>query len=86
VEALKCPQCSAPMVVLAFLTDPRVVGRILSHLGLPTALPTVARARDPFADAPLDLDPDEPADDFSDLGQGEALRSGGGRAPPELEP
>ena len=33
------------MVVLAFLTDPEVVGKILRHLGLPTTAPLVARAR-----------------------------------------
>jgi hypothetical protein len=33
------------MVVLAFLTDPEVVRKILAHLGLPTAAPVVAKAR-----------------------------------------
>jgi len=28
-----------PMLVLAFITDPPVVRRILTHLSLPTALP-----------------------------------------------
>ena len=40
IDTLACPRCSTskqsvPMVVLAFLTDPDVVGRILRHLGLP---------------------------------------------------
>ena len=35
---------SVPLVVLAFLTDPEVVERILRHLGLPMAGPVVARA------------------------------------------
>ena len=35
------------MVVLAFLTDPAVVTRILDHLHLPSTLPTIAPARDP---------------------------------------
>ncbi len=40
IDALACPRCSTtsesvPMVVLAFLTDPEVVGRILRHLDLP---------------------------------------------------
>jgi hypothetical protein len=39
-DALAYPRCSravptVPMVVLAFLSDPEVVGRILSHLKLP---------------------------------------------------
>jgi len=36
---------SVPMVVLAFLTDPDVVGRILRHLGLPACAPALAPAR-----------------------------------------
>jgi len=73
------------MVVLAFLTDPRVVGQILSHLGLPTAPPPLARARDPFDNAPPDLGPDEPSDEFTDPdGRGTAPASTLGRAPPSL--
>lgn len=50
MDALSCPRCSSraksvPMVVLAFLTDPEVVGKILRHIGLPTTAPLVARAR-----------------------------------------
>ena len=50
LEALACPRCSppaetVPMIVLAFLTDPEVVGKILHHLGLPTCAPPLARAR-----------------------------------------
>jgi len=33
------------MVVLAFLTDPAVVSKILAHLGLPTAPPPLSPAR-----------------------------------------
>jgi len=33
------------MVVLAFLSDPEVVGRILRHLGLPALAPAPAAAR-----------------------------------------
>ncbi|MBM3287730.1 MAG: hypothetical protein FJY88_10340 [Candidatus Eisenbacteria bacterium] len=50
VDALSCPRCSTaarsiPMVVLAFLTDPDVVGRILRHLGWPWVAPSLAPAR-----------------------------------------
>ena len=50
VDALCCPRCSnhertVPMTVLALLTDPEVVGRILRHLGLPTMAPALASAR-----------------------------------------
>ena len=33
------------MVVLAFLTDPDVVQKILTHLGLPTTAPALAATR-----------------------------------------
>jgi hypothetical protein len=33
------------MVVLAFLTDPEVVGKILRHLGLPLSAPALTPAR-----------------------------------------
>jgi hypothetical protein len=50
VNALSCPRCSTalrsvPMVVLAFLTDPAVVERILRHLGLPHGASAPAPAR-----------------------------------------
>ena len=50
LDALACPRCSTPsqrvpMIVLAFLTDPEVVGKILRHLGLPVAAPLIAPAR-----------------------------------------
>lgn len=45
VDALTCPRCNLAMVVLAFLSDPAVVGRILRHLGLPDVAPAVAPAR-----------------------------------------
>jgi hypothetical protein len=36
--------------VLAVITEREPVARILSHLGMPTAAPPVARARDPSDD------------------------------------
>ena len=50
LDALSCPRCTTsvrrvPMVVLALLTDPDVVGRILRHLGLPVCAPALAAAR-----------------------------------------
>jgi hypothetical protein len=39
------------LIVLAFLTDPDVVSKILSHLHLPTSPPPVAKAR--IAGSPL---------------------------------
>ncbi len=45
VDALECPKCQTPMVVLAFLTDPRVLYKILDHLKLPSSPPETAPAR-----------------------------------------
>jgi hypothetical protein len=45
LDALECPQCKSAMVVLAFISDPPVVRKILGHLKLPTTPPPVAAAR-----------------------------------------
>jgi hypothetical protein len=52
-------QFETPMVrLIAFITDPAVVTKILSHLQLPTALPRPAPARrSPQLDLDLDYDP-----------------------------
>jgi len=44
VDALSCSRCSTPLVVLAFLSDPRVTVRILRHLDLPATAPPLAPA------------------------------------------
>jgi hypothetical protein len=50
IDALSCPRCSGregtvPLTVLAFLSDPEVVVKILRHLGWPTAPPPLSPAR-----------------------------------------
>lgn len=60
VDPLKCARCGATMVVLALITQPAIVVRILQHLGLPTTVPPIAPAR-----LPDDLCPDTP-DDWPD--------------------
>jgi len=47
LDLLVCPWCSGPRKVLAFITDPLVIRKILSHLQLPTEPPPVAPARSP---------------------------------------
>ncbi len=59
VDALRCPRCSTPMVIIAFICDPSVVRRILDHLRLPTDPPPIAPAR---------LSPDFFPGDFEDRG------------------
>lgn len=63
VDALACPKCNTPMVVLAFLTDPAVVRRILEHLGLPAEPIQLAPARCPF-DEPAAFTEPEPDPPF----------------------
>ncbi len=46
-DVTECPRCGDRLRVLAFITDPDATTRILAHLGLPGATPTVAPARAP---------------------------------------
>jgi hypothetical protein len=60
VDALRCEKCSSQMVVLAFLTDPAVVEKILTHLGLPAVPPALSPARlDPQCDFVVDVTADD---------------------------
>ena len=67
VDALACIRCGAPMLVLAFISDPRVVKKILDHLRLPTTDPHRAPARlsrqqmEMFAEGFHEEDCDEPS-------------------------
>jgi hypothetical protein len=47
VDVLVCPQCLGPMTVIAYISDPTVAVKILTHLGLPTTSPPLAPARLP---------------------------------------
>ena len=47
VFPLVCPQCEAPMRIIAFVTDTASVTPILQHLGEPTQPPPVSPARSP---------------------------------------
>jgi hypothetical protein len=72
IDALSCPRCASPMVVLALLSDPPVVKKILRHLALPAEPPPLAPAILAASDGPL----------FED-GEGEWDASGtASRAPP----
>ncbi|MBM4321348.1 MAG: hypothetical protein FJ125_15735 [Deltaproteobacteria bacterium] len=49
---------------MAFITGPKVLEKILDHLGLPTAPPPVAPPRLPIeVDLPLDDEPPDEGDD-----------------------
>jgi hypothetical protein len=45
-DVLACPRCGNRLELIALIEDPRVIRRILSHLGLPAEL-SAARLRDP---------------------------------------
>jgi hypothetical protein len=47
VDVTVCAKCGGKMRVLAFITEERVVHRILDHLGLPTEAPPITPARAP---------------------------------------
>ena len=71
------------MVVLAFLTDPSTVHRILTHLGLPTSPPPIAPARDPFDDP--EPEPESFPDDGAFDDRHPTAMSRAGRDPPATE-
>jgi hypothetical protein len=47
IDALTCAKCASAMTVIAFLSDPKVVTRILDHLALPNEVPLIAESRLP---------------------------------------
>ena len=52
LDVLECPRCSGRMKLIALIEEPKVVRKILDHLGLPTDIPSPRPARSP----PLDWD------------------------------
>ena len=64
MDVLVCPRCLGPMTVLAALSDPPVLAKILTHLGLPSTSPALAPAQ---RRGQLDL--------FDELGDSEADES-----------
>jgi hypothetical protein len=57
VDVLECPTCHGRLRVVAVITEREPIQRILTHLGMPTVPPPVARARDPD-DKPAQLELD----------------------------
>lgn len=47
VDVLACPHCGDRLVLTALIEDPRVIRRILAHLGVPTEVPAARPARSP---------------------------------------
>jgi hypothetical protein len=53
LDVLKCPRCEGRLEVIAAISDPDVVRRILDHLGLPVTPPQCKPARGPPEDLPV---------------------------------
>lgn len=47
VDVETCPSCGGKMRIIASIEDPKVIKKILSHLGLPISAPPMAPARGP---------------------------------------
>lgn len=47
IDVSKCTKCSGPMKIIAAIEDPKVIKKILTHLGLPTKAPTPWPVRGP---------------------------------------
>jgi hypothetical protein len=46
-DVLACPRCGDRLALIALIEDPKVIRRILSHLGLPADVPAARPARPP---------------------------------------
>jgi hypothetical protein len=46
-DVLACPRCGGRFRLMALIDDPRVILRILRHLGLPTEIPAARAPRAP---------------------------------------
>lgn len=55
-DSLRCPRCAGRMRVMATITEPGAVTKILALLGLPTEPLPRARARDPTGQESFDFD------------------------------
>ena len=44
---LQCPRCGEPLRIIAFILEPPVIERILTHVGEPVSAPAVLPARAP---------------------------------------
>ena len=63
--ALECPDCGGDIRLIAFITEPGAIRKILTHLGEPLEPPPIAAARGP----PTDWDELVQAQDDRDIFQ-----------------
>jgi hypothetical protein len=64
-DALTCPKCQGRMKILAAVTKPDAIRKILDHLGIPSEAPLRTRARPP-PQAELSSVADHPEVDYAD--------------------
>jgi len=67
VDPLECPKCGAGMRVIAFITEPAVVRKILEHLGLWLANALASHGPVPRAHSPPHVPDSRPDPSFSQL-------------------
>ena len=65
---LNCPKCGQPMRLVAFIMEPPVVEKILTHVGEPTEPPAVLPARAP-PQMEMDFDKVSQGHDWPDMDQ-----------------
>jgi len=85
VSGLECPRCQSQMVLLALITAPSTVERILDHLRIPSTPPSLAPARLGDQQTHLlddDLDQSDPFDDPLCASSDDILDAAASRAPP----
>lgn len=87
IDGLLCPGCGAQMILLALITAPPVVTRILDHLRIPSTAPPLAPARLPAQQSELladDLEQTAGQPDLLDAAPHQALDTTAvlARAPP----
>ena len=54
LDVLACPRCRGRLRLIACITQPTIIGKILSHVGLPADAPEPQPARAPPWAAPSD--------------------------------
>ena len=47
IDISQCPRCSGKMKILAAIEDPKVIRKILDHLGIPSSPPKLGSSRGP---------------------------------------
>ena len=65
---LTCEKCGQPMRLIAFIMEPSVVEKILTHIGEPTEPPAILPARAP-PQVEMDFDKAAQAHDWPDMDQ-----------------